>query len=458
MSLSTSLSIATQSLFNATAEVENAHNNIANAQTPGYTREVVNLQSVSAGSSGAPQAGGGAMVQGFQSVRDELLQGQIQSESESQGNANAQLSAMQHVEPLFTTSTQDIGTEMTALFTSLSNLSTNPENSTARQGVLSAAQNLASAFNSVSNSLTQQQTGLNSQVSQDVSQINDLASQIAALNPQIAAMTAQGKDPGALQDKRDQLVLNLSNLTNVSVTRTESGITLTTGNGTPLVLGSKAIPLQTQTGTDGLLHVMDSNGSDITSTITGGDLGGTIAARDTNIPQLLNGLDALASQLGSAFNQVQAQGYDLNGKAGAALFSLPTSVKGAAAGIKVAVSDPSLIAASSDGSSGSGGNLQAFQALQTTALPSGQAPTDAYASLVYSAGSIVAQAQAASTASSSSLNQLNTQRNSVSGVSIDEESANLVQWQQSYEAAARVISTVQALFQVTMSMGTASAE
>ena len=455
MSLSASLSIATQSLFNATAEVENANNNIANAQTPGYSREVVHLQSVTTGAGGASQAGGGAMVQGFESVRDELLQMQIQSETQDQGSANAELSAMQQVQPAFTTSTQDVGTEITALFTSLSSLSTNPESQPARQGVLSAAQNLANAFNSVSAALTQQQAGLDSKVTQDVKQINDLTSQIAALNPQIAAMTAQGKNAGALQDKRDQLVLNLSSLTNVQVTKTESGITLSTGNGTPLVVGSKATPLQTQTGTDGLQHVMDSEGNDITSAISGGALGGTIAARDQKIPQLLNGLDTLASQLGTAFNQVQAQGYDLNGNTGAALFSLPSTVSGAAGSMKVAITNLSQIAASSDGSAGSSGNLQAFQALQKAPLPSGQSPIDAYASLVYSAGAMVSDAQAASTASSASLLQLNTQRSSVSGVSIDEESANLVQWQQSYAAAARVISTVQSLFQITMQMGAA---
>jgi flagellar hook-associated protein 1 FlgK len=124
----------------------------------------------------------------------------------------------------------------------------------------------------------------------------------------------------------------------------------------------------------------------------------------------------------------------------------------------VAITDPSLIASSSDGTSGSNGNLANFSAVQTTALTSGQTPSNAYASLVYQVGSLTSSANAESTATAASLVQLNDQLSSVSGVSIDEESANLITYQQAYEAAARVVTTIQALFTVTMSMGTAAAE
>lgn len=455
MSLTSSLSIATQSLFNASAEIENSNNNIANANTPGYTREVVELRSIAASwSGGTPQAGGGANLVGFQSVRDELLQRQIQAETQTKGQADAEVSAMAQVQPLFATSSQDIGTEMSALFSNLSTLSTSPQSTSAREGVLAAAQNLADAFNSVSGSLSQQQNGLNSQVTADVSQINALSSQIAALNPQIATAQSQGKDPGALEDQRDQLVQSLSKLVGISQTQTEDGITLTTTNGTPLVVGNTANALQTTTGTDGMQHVLDSNGNDITSNLSGGDLGGVISVRDTSIPQLQNNLDTLANQFATAFNAMQTKGFDQNGNPGGPLFTVPATVAGSAASIKVAITNPSLIAASSDGSAGSNGNVQAMLDLQSAALPSGKSPVDAYAAIVYSAGNMASQAQATSSATTSSLLQLNSQLASVSGVSIDEESANLVQWQQSYEAAARVITTVQSLFQVTMQMGT----
>jgi flagellar hook-associated protein 1 FlgK len=458
MSLDASLSIGVQALMASDAELQTTNNNIANANTPGYTREVVELQSVTTPGESGPGPGQGVSIEGYQSVRDELLQNQIELETQAQGSANAQLSSLQQIQSVFTTSTNDIGTEMSAFFTSLSNLSTNPGDSTTRQAVMTAGQNLADAFNTASSALTQQQSGLNSEVTQDVSQINQLTQQIAALNPQIAALKARGEDGGTLQDQQDQLVVQLSKLIGVSVTKSESGITLSTGNGTPLVVGETSFALQTTTGSGGLQHVLDANGNDITSTLSGGDLGGTLQMQEQTIPGLLNQLDTLANQFANAINAAQAQGYDENGNPGVDLFSLPATTAGSAAGITMAVSDPSLIAASSDGSAGGNGNLANLTAVQNATLPSGASPLDTYASLVYQVGSLASQANSESNATTASLLQLNNQWDSVSGVSIDEETTNLIAYQQSYQAAARVITTVEALFQVTMTMGTAAAE
>jgi flagellar hook-associated protein 1 FlgK len=207
-----------------------------------------------------------------------------------------------------------------------------------------------------------------------------------------------------------------------------------------------------------MLQVLDQNGNNITGTITSGDLGGSLQTQDQTIPGLLNQLDTLANQFAKAFNAAQASGYDQNGNAGQPFFTIPTTVAGSAASISMAITNPASIAASSDGTTGSNGNLTTFAAVQTSELPSGQTPADAYSTLVYQVGSLASNAQAESTASTASLTQLNNQLNSVSGVSIDEESANLITYQQAYEAAARVVSTIQALFSVVMTMGTAAAE
>jgi flagellar hook-associated protein 1 FlgK len=456
-SLSTSLNMAVQSLGADTAALQMTNNNIANANTPGYTREVADFQEVSVTSGDGMSSGNGVELTGYQSIRDELLQRQIEQETTAQSGANAQQSTLQQIQPAFATTTDDIGTDMSALFSSISSLSTNPTSTSSRQAVLTAGQNLANAFNTASSTLTSQQAGLNTQVTQDVSQINQLTKQIAALNPQIAEVDSTGEDAGTLQDQQDQLVLSLSKLTSVSVTQSNGGVTLTTGNGTPLVVGSQSSALQTTTGSDGMTHVLDQNGNDITKTLTAGDLGGTIQMRDTTIPGLSTQLDTLANQFGSAINAAQAAGYDQNGNAGQNFFTIPTTVSGSAGSIEMAISDPALVAASSDGTSGSNGNLTNLSAVQTSALPSGQTPSDAYASLIYQVGSLTANANAESSATAASLLQLNNQMSSVSGVSIDEESANLITYQQAYEAAARVVTTIQALFSTTMSMGTASA-
>jgi flagellar hook-associated protein 1 FlgK len=303
--------------------------------------------------------------------------------------------------------------------------------------------------------LTTQQAGLNSQVTQDVSSINQLTQQIAALNPQIAEATASGQNAGTLQDQQGQLILNLSKLTDVSVTQGNNGVTLSTGNGSPLVVGSQSLTFQTTTGTDGNVHVLDKNGTDITSSLTGGDLGGTIQTRDVTIPGLSNQLDTLASEFGNAFNLAQSKGVDQNGNVGGDFFTLPTTVAGSAALIKMATTDPTAIAASSDGSAGSNKNVINFTNLQTAALGSGETPTATYSNLVYQVGNLTSNATAESSATTASLLQLNNQLSSVSGVSTDEEATNLISYQQAYQAAAQVVSTIQAMFTTTMNMMTA---
>jgi flagellar hook-associated protein 1 FlgK len=458
MSLSTSLSIAVQALNASSGALQVTNNNIANANTPGYSRQVAILQEAAPAGGDTPSPGNGVLLEGYQSVRDEIVQTQIQQETQSQSAANAQLASMQQIQPTFTTSTQDIGTQMSALFASISSLSTDPTSTAAGEAVITAGQNLATAFNGASSALTTQQTGLNSQVTQDVKQINELTQQIAALNPQISAMNASGQSSGVLEDQQNQLVLSLSALTNVSTTQTNDGVTLTTGNGAPLVVGSQSFALQTATGTGGMQQVLDQNGTNITASLTSGDLGGTIQTRDGAIPDLLDQLDTLANQFGTAINAAQAQGFDQSGNAGQNFFSIPTTVAGSAAGISMAIRTPTSIAASSDGVVGSNGNLANISAVQTNTLASGQTPGSAYSSLVYQVGTLTSNADAESTATTASLLQLSNQLSSVSGVSIDQESTNLITYQTAYEAAARVVTTIQSLFTITMAMGTAAAE
>ncbi|HEY0309005.1 MAG TPA: flagellar hook-associated protein FlgK [Acidobacteriaceae bacterium] len=454
MSLSTTLNIAVQSLLANTGALQVTNNNIANANTAGYSRQTVILQEAAPATNGL---GSGVVLEGYQSIRSEVLQRQIEQQTQEQSSADAQVTNLKQIQTVFTTSTVDIGTQMSALFTSISSLSTSPASSSLRQSVLTSGQNLVTAFHAASSSLTTQQAGLNTQVTQDVSEINALTEQIAALNPQLAALKRSGQDGGTLQDQQDQLVLSLSKLTNVSVSQTENGETITTGNGTALVVSGESFALKTTSGSDGMQHLVDQAGTDITASISGGDLGGTIQVRDQVIPGLLNQLDTLASQFASAMNAAQAEGFDENGAVGGDLFTVPATVTGSAADISMATTDVTAIAASSDGSAGSNGNLTNLSAVQTTKLPGGATPTDAYANLVYQMGSLTATATADSTATAASLEQLNDQRSSLSGVSIDEESVNLLRYQQAYEAAARVVTTINSLFDVTMSMGTNAA-
>jgi flagellar hook-associated protein 1 FlgK len=451
--LSTALTIASEALQASQAEISVTSNNIANANTPGYAREIVNLSEVAPAQDGSLPVGGGVNVESFSSVRDELLNLQIQQQTSEQSSADAQTSALQQLQTLFPTSGAGLGTDLSAFFSAISGLTATSAGTASRQAVISAGQNLADEFNSISNGLTTQQSSLNKQVVSDIGQINQLSSQIAGLNTQLVQLSGGGQDTSAIQDQIDAAQLQLAKLTNISVvTQTDGTDSITTGNGTPLVLGGQSFALSTSLNASGIEQISDYSGNNVTASITSGDLGGAILTRDTQIPSLLTQLDTLANQFATAINAAQAQGYNQNGTTGTALFTVPTTVSGSAALISFATTDPAEIAASSDGSSGSTGNVANLSAVATTALGSGYSPTNTISNLVYQVGSLTSDASANSTAIGVSLTQLTQQQSSVSGVSTDQEAANLIRYQQSYQAAAQIVNTVSTLFTATINM------
>jgi flagellar hook-associated protein 1 len=450
--LNTSMSIAVQALMAEQGALSVTTNNISNVNTPGYSRQIAVLNEAPTVQQNAITFGNGVTLEQFQSVRDELLQLRIYEETQQQGNSQTQFNSLSQIESIFSDPTQGVGGALSAFFSSLSQLSTNPTDSNARQQVLMAANNLATSFHQATASLGTIQSGLDRSVPQTVDQINRLTSQIATLNGQVAQMQGLGKDPGSIQDQRDELIRQLSSLVDVSVTQTEHGQTLTTANGVPLVVANQSFALSA--GTSGTSeHVFSAQGQDITSQIQGGQLGGTLQVRDQAIPQLLTQLDTLASQFATSFNAQHVAGFDAAGNTGGNFFTPPAAVSGAAANFSVAITNPSLIAASSDGSAGSNGNLEQLIAIRNQQLPSGANPMDMYSNLVLQVGNLGASAQAGVTASDLSVRQLTDQRSAVSGVSLDEESTNMIKYQRAYQAAARIVTTVDEMTQSVLNMG-----
>ena len=241
-SLSASLWIADQALQATQGALDVTANNIANASTPGYSREqAVLTEDVSNGH------GSGVDLQQIQSIRDQVLSLRIAEETGHQSSSQAQSNALQQVQGLFSSSTQGIGADFSAFFNSLSQLSTNPTNIPERQAALNAAQSLASDFNQAASTLNTITSGLNQTVTQTVTQINSLTQQIAQLNGQVGILQKEGQDPGMLEDQENQLISQLSSLTNVSEIQTENGLTLTTATALPWWSGDQSFALQTST-------------------------------------------------------------------------------------------------------------------------------------------------------------------------------------------------------------------
>jgi flagellar hook-associated protein 1 FlgK len=320
--------------------------------------------------------------------------------------------------------------------------------------VLTAAGNLATVFRNTSGNLTRQRTNLDLSVTQDVQQVNVLAGQIANLNTRISQLGGVGQDASAFVDQRDVLIGQLSGLIDVSTIRSDNSLTLTTSNGTPLVAGGQSFALTTQTNVSGLQDIF-AQGNNITGKLTSGALTGLLQARDQKLPGLLTSLDTLAAGLANALNTANKTGFDLNGNPGGNLFvPPPVSGVGAAANLAVQITDPALIAASSDGTPGSNGNVTVLSAVHDQPVAGGQTPNSYYANIVFGIGNDVSNNSAELSSSRLILNQMQDQRGSISGVNLNEEAANMLQYQNAYDAAAKVVTTINDMLFTVINMGT----
>jgi flagellar hook-associated protein 1 FlgK len=446
--------LADQVALNVTAS------NVANQNTAGYTNEVVSFQSVDAVTLSSGTYGAGVTASAV-SQRDRVLEQRVQQQTQTQAQSGALVSALQQVQNIFglsststSASSTQLGTDINSFFSSLSALTSNPSDAATRQSVLSAANTLAGDFNSTANQLAQVSSSLNQQVTGDVNQVNSLTTAVASLNAQIASISPNA-DAGTLEDQRQLAIAQLSQLVGLDqISTPQNGITLTTSSGAVLVSGSQSFAVST-TQVGGNTNVLAGDPpQDVTSNLTGGDLGGVLQARDTELPAYSSALDSLAYGIGTQINQQNEQGIDSSGNSGQAIFTLPTGQPGAAASIQVLPTDPGAIAAASPGEGSTGNdNATALANLSTANIVGGQTASGFLASFLGQIGSDAAGATTNNTAQQATLTQLTTQRDSLSGVSLDEEASNLTQYQRSYQAASQVFTIVDSLMASAINLG-----
>jgi flagellar hook-associated protein 1 FlgK len=458
------IDIARQALTANQEALNVTSNNVANQNTAGYTRQVVSFQTVDAVTLSGGTYGSGVTASAT-SQRDRVLEQQVQQQTQIQAQSGALESALQQIQNIFglssTTSSASstvLGTAIDSFFSSLSSLASNPSDTATRQSVLTAANTLAAAFNSASNQLSRVSTTLNQQVAGDVSQVNSLTKTIASLNTQITALSPNA-DAGPLEDQRQQAIAQLSKLVGLDQISTENnGITLTTSGGAVLVSGNQSFALST-TQVGGTTHILaGAGGQDITSNLSGGDLGGVLQARDQQLPSYQSALDNLAFAVGTQVNQQNALGVDGNGNPGAALFSLPAAPTGAAALIQVATANPSAVAAAGTGEGSAGNtNASALANLSSANIVNGQTASGFFASFLGQIGSDTAAATTNNSAQQATLTQLTTQRDSLSGVSLDQEAANLTQYQRAYQAASQVFNIANSIMASAINLGVQTA-
>src|SRR6185369_5512451 len=307
-------------------------NNVSNANTPGYARQVAQLESQSFNLSTG--MGGGVQYGGTQSTQNEYLNQAVRTQLSAQGYFTGEANPLASIQSLFDVSGQSgVTGSLNSLFQSFSAWAATPNNTTA-QAVLSQAQTVAQSFQSASASLSQVTNSVNQQISSNVNQINSLTAAIQQANLEIQKNTT----PDAGLDANLHATLeSLSQIADITVSFAPNGTaTVLLGGQTPLVIGSQQYTIQANfsgTGTPTIpnatpdARILDASGQDITSHISQGSLGGLLNVRNTVLPSLQgNGqqqgaLNQLAQQVADRVNSILTSAQTAGGVAGTPLFT-----------------------------------------------------------------------------------------------------------------------------------------
>jgi flagellar hook-associated protein 1 len=539
MSISGLLDIGNTALAASQAALTVTSNNIANINTPGYSKQDIVLSIASPASSRAGDIGRGVTVDGIRRSYDRFLEAQLLAQQQSRGKSAVMDQALGQIESLVNEQQgSGLSNALNDFFNAWNDVATAPDSSTARTVVLQKANNLARSASLVEKGMTDAVSGADASIADTTTQINLLASDVADLNTAVMREET-GKTSGSavnLRDQRDAKLIELAKLTDFnSYEAADGSITVTVGMRT-LVSGSRTNAMTSTLGADGDRSV-NLDGIDITGAISGGALGGLIQARDDIRTGPLTELRKLVASVTQQVNALHTQGYALDNSQGnnffnplqlstvnnassatisasitsqtaltldeyavafdaggnytvtnkqtgasaasgvyvsGATIALPgmnlvitgattqadsftvSPLTTAVSGFGTAQTDPAKVAASSTlaGLPGDNGIASLIAQLSGSAVANlGNATfSDYYGGLVSGVGSAKSSSSDGLAFDDNLLSALQTRRDSVSAVSLDEEAANLIRYQRSYEAAAKVIGVADEMLKTLLNL------
>jgi flagellar hook-associated protein 1 FlgK len=454
------MSLAGQALLTQQQAISVTSHNIANVNTPGYSRQQLIMTANTPVDSSIGPMGSGVSAESIERVYDRYLNAQISNESQGLGRWDAQKDAVKLVEMIFNEANgSGLNEAMSKFWNAWQSLTTDPDGTTERQVLLTASQVLATTFNQLDADLSQSQKGLGLVVEGTVADINRLSEQLLDLNTKIVSSEVGSVSANDYRDQREQVLKELSELIDISSFEDANGaVTVSVATGLPLVTAEDYWQLSTEPNVTGIEEVVwvdaDGNTTNINAAISGGKLKGLIEVRDFIIPDYMTRLDTLAGAILTDVNLLHQAGFDLNGTAGEVFFV----GTGTAADLEVnpnILGDLNLIAAASDAATVPGDSRNAVNIANLQyALNIGgtQSYNDYYGAIVRDVGNEVLQSDAYYNHQSDMMVQLENQREAVSGVSLDEEMINLIKFQNAYTAAARLITTADEMMQTVLQM------
>jgi flagellar hook-associated protein 1 FlgK len=446
------LNTAKEGLLAAQVAMDVTGSNVTNAHTPGYVRQRAVLAAKSPGEAAENAVQTGVEVTTIERLYNRFVEFQMVEQSSQVGEAGIRKETLDRIETIFNeTNGGGLNELMNRFWQAWEDLSANPTGQVERTALANAADNLAAMFREYAGELYAIRADLNTQVRAAVNELNGTLSDIASLNGKIVEGLSGGVNVNNLLDQRSALLKKTAGLIDIQyVEETGGSVNVFTSDGRALVQGISSWQLGVQVRGDGYYDVVyaDSPTAPINGAIGGGKLAGLIGMRDTTAQGYLDDLDDLAGALISAVNARHASGYDPYGNAGGTFFE-PLGATGArdmevAAAI---LADPNRIAASATVNA-DGDQARSIAAVRDEILLGGVSTLgEFYASLVGQIGQDVTEAARRDAHETSVMTQMSNTWEQTSGVSIDEEMMNLIKYQMSYQAAAKLAQAADEILQ-----------
>ncbi|HLA27710.1 MAG TPA: flagellar hook-associated protein FlgK [Syntrophales bacterium] len=460
MSINGILNTATNSLLTYQLAIDLAGSNIANVNTPGYSRQRPVIQSVYSVDLGSNRAQVDVNVAKIERIYDEYLENQVVKQAQALGYGEAKSDFMGRIEGIVGEGTGGPSDLLNKFWNAWGELSANPQGQAARNSLLAAAENLTSTFRRIDSDLTQVVGDAGDQINGMVAEINNYLSEIADLNSKITSYANDRGEANIHKDNRMELLKKLSGLLDINYLEDGIGaINVFLADGRSLISNDKVRPLAVEmNGANAVSDIVyaDNTSESLKSAIVkgkGGKLAALLELGDTIVPGYREKLDAFAATLTSEVNAIHRLGYDAYGNAGGDFF-VPATDAGSFSVSDAVVSDINKIAISAT-LNGDGENARIIGAIRDELVMSGGSATlnDYYSSLVGQIGRDVADAKSNMEYRTSVMKQLTDRRESVSGVSLDEEMMELIKYQMAYNAAGKLVSTVNEMLTTLMQLG-----
>lgn len=428
--------------------LEVASQNIANMNTPGYSRQDAILAARSDGSYNRLSAGAGVEVQSIRRIADDYRVAALWRASSQLGFDDQMQTQVEQVEGIVGGEELSVTKGLDTLFAAFNAASEAPQSIATRQQIIASASSLADRFNQLSNNLDMQERQIDEQSQAMTADINSQISSIARLNEKIVDVQSRGGNTAQLEDQRDLAIKALSERVEVRTQSFPDGHTnVTLAGGQPLVLGAKASSMSLTAGNLSL----DFKGQSFPITDPGGQLGALQSYQTGTLADIRSRLDTQADNIATQINNQLAAGFDLNGNPGAALFQFDPTSPASTLEVNPALTPEELAFIGDDGAGNPvGGAGDNSNLLQVVDLKAGF--YDDFSGLVGDIAINSAQIQAQASASQSLLNDAQNRRDSVSGVNQDEEAVRLMEFTQAYQANAKVVSTADQVFNTLLGM------